>query len=56
MFVFQTFEGNMDSEASVRHELQHAILARYIRFIPVGWSREGRIGLRLELYGCSYCE
>ncbi|XP_033975452.1 contactin-associated protein-like 2 [Trematomus bernacchii] len=49
-----TFEGNMDSEASVRHELQHAILARYIRFIPVGWSREGRIGLRLELYGCSY--
>lgn len=49
------FEGNVNSEGVVRHELQHAILARYIRFIPVDWSREGRIGVRLELYGCSYC-
>lgn len=46
----------MNSEGVVRHELQHAILARYIRFIPVEWSREGRIGVRLDLYGCSYCE
>ncbi|KAA8587589.1 hypothetical protein FQN60_016451 [Etheostoma spectabile] len=50
----QTFEGNVNSEGVVRFELQHAILARYIRFIPVDWSREGRIGVRLELYGCSY--
>ncbi|KAG8014384.1 Contactin-associated protein-like 2, partial [Nibea albiflora] len=49
-----TFEGNVNSEGVVRHELQHTILARYIRFIPVDWSREGRIGVRLELYGCSY--
>ncbi|XP_040027121.2 contactin-associated protein-like 2b [Gasterosteus aculeatus] len=49
-----TFEGNVNSHGVVRHELQHAILAHYIRFIPVDWSREGRIGLRLELYGCSY--
>ncbi|TWW73428.1 contactin-associated protein-like 2b [Takifugu flavidus] len=49
-----TFEGNKNSEEVVRHELQHAILARYVRFIPVDWSREGRIGVRLELYGCSY--
>uniref|UniRef100_A0A665V3T6 Contactin-associated protein-like 2 n=1 Tax=Echeneis naucrates TaxID=173247 RepID=A0A665V3T6_ECHNA len=49
-----TFEGNMNSETVVRHELQHAILARYIRFIPLAWSREGRIGVRLELYGCPY--
>lgn len=55
-FFFQTFEGNINSEGVVRHELQHAVLARYIRFIPVDWSREGRIGVRLELYGCSYCE
>lgn len=55
-FFFQTFEGNINSEGVVRHELQHAVLARYIRFIPVEWSREGRIGVRLELYGCSYCE
>lgn len=46
----------MNSEGVVRHELQHPILARYIRFIPVDWSREGRIGVRLELYGCSYCK
>ncbi|KAG7236667.1 hypothetical protein INR49_000648, partial [Caranx melampygus] len=50
----QTFEGNVNSESVVRHELQHAILARYIRFIPLGWNKEGRIGVRLELYGCSY--
>uniref|UniRef100_UPI0037E7851E contactin-associated protein-like 2 n=1 Tax=Semicossyphus pulcher TaxID=241346 RepID=UPI0037E7851E len=49
-----TFEGNVNSEGVVRYELQHTVLARYIRFIPVDWSREGRIGLRLELYGCSY--
>lgn len=40
----------------VRNELKYTILTRYIRFIPVDWSREGRIGVRLELYGCSYCE
>ncbi|XP_026006116.1 contactin-associated protein-like 2b [Astatotilapia calliptera] len=49
-----TFEGNVNSEGVVRHELQYAILARYIRFIPVDWSRAGRVGVRLELYGCSY--
>ncbi|XP_056276352.1 contactin-associated protein-like 2b [Pseudoliparis swirei] len=49
-----TFEGNGNSEEVVRHKLQHAILAHYIRFIPVDWSRKGRIGVRLELYGCSY--
>lgn len=54
--LFQTFEGNVNSEGVVRHELQFAILARYIRFIPVDCSRAGRIGVRLELYGCSYCK
>lgn len=54
--LFQTFEGNVNSEGVVRQEFQHTILARYIRFIPVDWSREGRIGVRLELHGCSYCE
>ncbi|KAM9323054.1 contactin-associated protein-like 2b [Pholidichthys leucotaenia] len=49
-----TFEGNVNSEGVIRHELQHAIQARYIRFIPLAWSQEGRIGVRLELYGCSY--
>uniref|UniRef100_A0A672ZSF8 Contactin associated protein like 2b n=1 Tax=Sphaeramia orbicularis TaxID=375764 RepID=A0A672ZSF8_9TELE len=49
-----TFEGNVNSEGVVRYELQHPILARYIRLIPLEWSKEGRIGVRLELYGCSY--
>ncbi|XP_034038246.1 contactin-associated protein-like 2b [Thalassophryne amazonica] len=49
-----TFEGNVNTETVVRHELQHAILAHYIRFIPLEWNKNGRIGVRLELYGCSY--
>ncbi|XP_068605403.1 contactin-associated protein-like 2 [Brachionichthys hirsutus] len=50
----RTFQGNVNSEGVVRNELKHAILARYVRFIPVDWNSEGRIGIRLELYGCSY--
>ncbi|XP_035990184.1 contactin-associated protein-like 2 isoform X5 [Fundulus heteroclitus] len=49
-----TFKGNNNSDNVVREDLQHAIVARYIRFIPLHWSQKGRIGLRLELYGCSY--
>ncbi|XP_041847532.1 contactin-associated protein-like 2b [Melanotaenia boesemani] len=49
-----TFEGNVDSENVVRQDLKHPILARYIRFIPLHWNKEGRIGVRLEVYGCSY--
>lgn len=52
----QTFSGNWNSERAVRHELQHPFVARYVRFIPLDWSEEGRIGLRVELYGCAYCE
>ncbi|XP_017295428.1 contactin-associated protein-like 2b [Kryptolebias marmoratus] len=49
-----TFVGNVNAEDVVRHKLDHVILARYVRFIPVVWSKEGRIGVRLEVYGCSY--
>ncbi|KAM4556616.1 contactin-associated protein-like 2 isoform 3-T3 [Fundulus diaphanus] len=49
-----TFKGNNNSDNVVREDLQHAIVARYIRFIPLHWSQKGRIGLRLELYGCSH--
>uniref|UniRef100_A0A087XQG0 Contactin associated protein 2 n=1 Tax=Poecilia formosa TaxID=48698 RepID=A0A087XQG0_POEFO len=48
------FSGNSNSESAVRHELQQGIVARFLRLIPVGWSEEGRIGLRIEVYGCSY--
>lgn len=50
------FTGNSNTESVVRHDLQHSIVARYLRFIPLGWSEEGQIGLRIEIYGCSYCE
>ncbi|MED6271999.1 Contactin-associated protein-like 2, partial [Characodon lateralis] len=49
-----TFKGNNNSEDVVHEDLQHAIVARYIRFIPLYWSQKGRIGVRFELYGCSY--
>lgn len=49
-----TFEGNVNSESVVRHSLQHSIIARFIRLLPLSWNSEGRIGVRLELYGCAY--
>ncbi|XP_056599327.1 contactin-associated protein-like 2b [Triplophysa dalaica] len=49
-----TFSGNWNSERAVRHELQHPLVARYMRFLPLDWSEEGKIGLRVEIYGCSY--
>uniref|UniRef100_A0A667YI79 Contactin associated protein 2 n=1 Tax=Myripristis murdjan TaxID=586833 RepID=A0A667YI79_9TELE len=48
------FSGNSNSESAVRHELQQEIVGRFLRLVPLDWSEEGRIGLRLEVYGCSY--
>ncbi|XP_076617877.1 contactin-associated protein-like 2a [Chaetodon auriga] len=48
------FSGNSNSESAVRHELQQGIVARFLRLVPLDWSEEGRIGLRIEVYGCSY--
>lgn len=55
-FISQIFSGNWNSERVVHHELQYTIVARYLRFIPLEWSPEGRVGLRVEAYGCTYCE
>uniref|UniRef100_A0A3B3UN27 Contactin-associated protein-like 4 n=1 Tax=Poecilia latipinna TaxID=48699 RepID=A0A3B3UN27_9TELE len=30
------------------------VIARYLRLIPLDWNPTGRIGLRLEIYGCRY--
>ncbi|XP_077580173.1 contactin-associated protein-like 2b isoform X1 [Stigmatopora nigra] len=49
-----TFAGNGNSEGVVRFQLQHTILARYVRFVPLGKSKDGRVGIRVEVYGCSY--
>ncbi|XP_040921380.1 contactin-associated protein-like 2a [Toxotes jaculatrix] len=48
------FSGNSNSESAVRHELQQGIVARFLRLVPLDWSEEGRIGLRIEVYGCAY--
>ncbi|KAL6074738.1 hypothetical protein STEG23_019044, partial [Scotinomys teguina] len=48
------FPGNVNSDSVVRHDLQHAIVARYVRIVPLDWNGEGHIGLRAEVYGCSY--
>jgi len=40
----------------VRHDLQHPVIARYVRIVPLDWNGEGQIGLRIEVYGCSYCK
>ncbi|XP_070622913.1 contactin-associated protein-like 2 [Erythrolamprus reginae] len=48
------FPGNINSDTVIRHDLQHPIIARYIRILPLQWSGEGQIGLRIEIYGCPY--
>ena len=48
--MMQEFDGNIDENSVVYHDLNASITARYIRFLPVEW--EGEISLRVELYGC----
>lgn len=56
LFFLQAFTGNSNTESVVRYDLQHVIVTRFLRFIPLDWSEEGRIGLRIEIYGCMYCK
>ncbi|XP_039609246.1 contactin-associated protein-like 2a [Polypterus senegalus] len=48
------FVGNTNTESVVRYDLQHSVVARYLRFVPLDWNGEGQIGLRIEVYGCPY--
>ncbi|KAM9727982.1 contactin-associated protein-like 4 [Menidia menidia] len=48
------FPGNSNADSVVQHKLQHPVIARFIRLIPLDWNQNGRIGLRLEAYGCPY--
>ncbi|GLD72551.1 contactin-associated protein-like 4 [Lates japonicus] len=48
------FPGNSNADSVVQHKLQHPVIARYVRLIPLAWNPNGRIGLRLETYGCPY--
>uniref|UniRef100_A0A8C5LL93 Contactin associated protein family member 4 n=1 Tax=Leptobrachium leishanense TaxID=445787 RepID=A0A8C5LL93_9ANUR len=48
------FIGNTNADSVVQHKLQNHIRARFLRFVPVGWNSHGRIGMRVEIYGCAY--
>ncbi|XP_030205974.1 contactin-associated protein-like 4, partial [Gadus morhua] len=48
------FPGNSNADSMVQHKLQHTVVAHYVRLGPADWNPSGRIGLRLEMYGCPY--
>ncbi|KAM9357743.1 contactin-associated protein-like 4 [Symphorus nematophorus] len=48
------FPGNSNADTVVQYKLKLPVIARYLRLIPLDWNPTGRIGLRLEIYGCRY--
>ncbi|XP_071773431.2 contactin-associated protein-like 4 [Centroberyx gerrardi] len=48
------FPGNSNADSVVQYKLQQPVIARYLRLVPLDWNPSGRIGLRLEIYGCPY--
>ncbi|XP_017276056.1 contactin-associated protein-like 4 isoform X1 [Kryptolebias marmoratus] len=48
------FPGNSNADSVVQYKLDQPVIARYLRLIPLDWNPTGRIGLRLEIYGCRY--
>lgn len=53
---FQAISGNTNADSVVYYKLQHSIKARFLRFVPLDWNPNGRIGMRIEVYGCTYSE
>uniref|UniRef100_A0AAX7TWH8 Contactin associated protein like 3 n=1 Tax=Astatotilapia calliptera TaxID=8154 RepID=A0AAX7TWH8_ASTCA len=49
-----SFPGNSNADNVVQYKLQQPAIARFLRLIPLDWNPSGRIGLRLETYGCPY--
>ncbi|XP_076014929.1 contactin-associated protein-like 4 [Genypterus blacodes] len=48
------FPGNTNADSVVQYKLQQPVTARFLRLVPLDWNPSGRIGLRLETYGCPY--
>ncbi|XP_035996746.1 contactin-associated protein-like 4 isoform X2 [Fundulus heteroclitus] len=48
------FPGNSNADTVIQYKLDQPVIARYLRLIPLDWNPAGRIGLRLEIYGCGY--
>ncbi|XP_019720306.1 contactin-associated protein-like 4 [Hippocampus comes] len=51
---FGALPGNSNADTVVQYKLEQTVVTRYLRLIPVAWNPNGRIGLRLEIYGCHY--
>nr|XP_014967065.2 contactin-associated protein-like 4 isoform X3 [Macaca mulatta] len=48
------FLGNANADSVVQHRLRPPLEARYLRFLPVAWNPDSRIGMRVEAYGCAH--
>ncbi|CAM9824288.1 unnamed protein product [Rangifer tarandus platyrhynchus] len=48
------FPGNTNADSVVHYRLQPTFEARFLRFLPLTWNPKGRIGMRIEVYGCAY--
>ncbi|XP_005385037.1 PREDICTED: contactin-associated protein-like 3 [Chinchilla lanigera] len=48
------FPGNTNADSVVHYRLQLPFEARFLRFLPSAWNHKGRIGMRIEVYGCAY--
>ncbi|XP_072295490.1 contactin-associated protein-like 4 [Eucyclogobius newberryi] len=46
--------GNTNADSVVQYKLEQPVIARFLRLVPLDWNPAGRIGLRLEVYGCPY--
>ncbi|XP_071386578.1 contactin-associated protein 1 [Centroberyx affinis] len=51
-----TMPGNWNYYQVKRNVFHYAFTAKHIRLLPLAWNTEdgGKIGVRLELFGCSY--
>ncbi|CAJ1073054.1 contactin-associated protein-like 4 [Xyrichtys novacula] len=49
-----SFPGNSNADSVVQYKLQRPVIARFLRLTPLDWNPSGRIGLRLEAYGCPH--
>ncbi|XP_029324091.1 contactin-associated protein-like 3 [Mus caroli] len=50
------FPGNTNADSVVQYSLQPSFHTRFLRFLPLTWNPKGRIGMRIEVYGCSYSD
>ncbi|XP_011801377.1 PREDICTED: contactin-associated protein-like 4 isoform X2 [Colobus angolensis palliatus] len=48
------FSGNANADSVVYYRLQPSVKARFLRFLPLEWNPKGRIGMRIEVFGCAY--